>query len=121
MDGAVWLFLYLLLHAERRSGLVRVRIATVAERMGAPQRTVQRWLRRLLAHGYVDLREEGKVLGVVISRWRATASRAGNGVGRAIFGAESRHLWRGFDPGASGIGRHLRDDQAADASATKSL
>ncbi len=116
LDGAVWLFLYLVLHAERRTGIARCKVAAVARSMGAPRRTVQRWLGRLRRLGYVSLEERGRVLVVVISRWKAFGERAKNGAPRATDGAESRHSWRtagGRDPRNSGYLREKRSNGQA--------
>lgn len=120
LDGAVWLFLYLVLHAERRTGIARCTVRTVARSMGAPKRTVQRWLGRLLDLGYVSLEERGRVLVVVISRWKAFGERATNGAVRATVGAKSRHEWRTVavrDPRNS---RYLRDKRSNGEAATES-
>lgn len=71
LGRAVWLFLYLILHANRLSGVVRARRVTITRATGIPRRTVQRWL-RLLAHlGYITIPEGRKDARIVISKWRS--------------------------------------------------
>lgn len=88
LDGTIWLLLYLILHAERRTGTVRCRLKTIAVSMGMPLRTVQRWLRRLRAGGYVTVRETGRVAQIGILRWKTLP-------GAPNVAALHRHSWRG--------------------------
>ena len=43
MRGALWLYLYLLIHADRTTGKLTRRYYTIAEDMGVPPRTVRQW------------------------------------------------------------------------------
>lgn len=78
MKGAVWLYLYLLLAANRRSGFLMRKIATASKDMGVPRDTVQRWLKVLRAGGYIETVNTGRSLTIQVTRWKALA-----GVGKA--------------------------------------
>jgi len=62
MGSAIWLFLYLILHADRATGRVFRKVATIAREMGMSQRTVGRWLKILRVAGYVGVHNTGRYL-----------------------------------------------------------
>src|SRR2546428_7487850 len=70
LGTAGWLFLYLILHARRATGLVITRRSTIARRMRMPLRTVQRWLKLLQRYDYVEIVSERPVLRLRIKRWK---------------------------------------------------
>jgi DNA-binding HxlR family transcriptional regulator len=72
MKNAVWLFLHLILHADRRSGQLRRKCKTVAEEMGVPEKTIQRWLKTLKANGYIETKNTGRCLEIGIKLWKNT-------------------------------------------------
>ncbi len=73
---AVWLLLYLIVHANRRTGVVLSYRTTIARRMGVPLRTVQRWLFRLEREGYAALSSGARGPCIRVLRWRALMPRA---------------------------------------------
>src|SRR5438046_1803144 len=73
LDGAVWLLLYLILHADRASGVVRCKLDTVRQRTGIPRRTLQRWMRLLRDLHYISTVETGRSVRIAILRWRPLA------------------------------------------------
>jgi len=70
MKEAVWLFLYLILHADRPTGTLRRKLTTIGRDMGVPRRTIQRWLRRLRQGGYITTRETGRAVQIAILKWK---------------------------------------------------
>jgi DNA-binding transcriptional MocR family regulator len=77
MKNAVWLYLYLLLNANRKTGILMRKIETTCNDMGVSRDTVQRWLRSLRRGGYVETVNTGRSLTIQVTRWKALA-----GVGR---------------------------------------
>jgi hypothetical protein len=97
MGSALWLFIYLVIHANPKSGSLSRKYQTIAGEMGISPRTIRSWLTKLIQHGYVTVTRTGRSQVIHISRWKnASAYRSvaqlrplsGKGVtGRA---AESR-------------------------------
>lgn len=81
MGRALWLFVYLIIHANRRSGDVYRRVRTIAQDIGLSERTVQVWLKVLRDHGYVTTERTGRSLIIHINKWRPI-SRAPSGFPR---------------------------------------
>ena len=71
MKSAVWLFMYLLLHADRKTGELRRKHATISRDMGISDRTSRRWMGRLCRHGYVSVTHTGRALVIHIKKWRS--------------------------------------------------
>ena len=67
---AVWLYLYLLVGANWRTGTLFRRIATIAAETGLNERTVQRWLSTLRKQGYIKTAANGRSLNISITKWR---------------------------------------------------
>ena len=72
IKNAVWLFLYLILHADRRTGKLKRKLKTTASEMGIPQKTIQRWLKTLKDQGYIETKNTGRCLEIVINLWKNT-------------------------------------------------
>jgi hypothetical protein len=70
MKNAIWLFLHLVLHADRRSGRLKRKCKTIAEEMGVPEKTIQRWLKALKDNGYIETRNTGRCLEIGIKLWK---------------------------------------------------
>jgi DNA-binding PadR family transcriptional regulator len=71
MRTAVWLYLYLLIHADRRTGKLYRLIDTIAHDMGVKPTTIRRWLMTLARNGYVTRTRTGRALNITIERWKA--------------------------------------------------
>jgi biotin operon repressor len=71
MKKAVWLFLHLVLHADRRSGRLKRKYKTIAEEMGLPEKTIQRWMKTLKDNGYIETRNTGRCLEIGIKLWKS--------------------------------------------------
>lgn len=65
------LLVYLILHADRQTGVVRQRQATIARGMGFRPRTIRGWMRRLREGGYVALTGTGRATVMRIAKWRS--------------------------------------------------
>jgi hypothetical protein len=70
MRMAIWLWLYLLLTADRQTGCLRRKIKTISHEIGMPERTIQRWLRRLKNHGHIATKTTGHCLTIQITKWK---------------------------------------------------
>jgi hypothetical protein len=73
MGRAVWLFLYLVIHANRRTGTVYRRVRTIAQDIGLSERTVQIWLKTLRDKGYIFTERTGRSLIIHINKWKPIA------------------------------------------------
>ena len=76
MRSALWLFLYLILHADRKTGRLLRRYETISRDLGVPKRTVRRWLTVLNKAGYVEVERPPRstVFSMRIRRWKALKS-----------------------------------------------
>ena len=83
---AGWMFLYVILHARRPTGVLCSRRSVIARRMGIPLRTVQRWLNHLEKRGYVIIAERDGVATIRVLRWKSLVGRATAGARRARLG-----------------------------------
>jgi hypothetical protein len=68
MGSALWLFSYLLLHADRKTGRLIRKLDTISREMGINQRTIRYWLGRLRKHGYITTKHTGRSL--EIQKWK---------------------------------------------------
>jgi hypothetical protein len=75
MGSAVWLYLYLLVFANRSTGALFRRNSTIAKDMGMSSRTVSRWLNILKTGGYIELRQTGRSLQISITKWKPIKKR----------------------------------------------
>jgi|OpeIllAssembly_1097287.scaffolds.fasta_scaffold296521_2 hypothetical protein len=75
LGQAVWLFLYFLLNANRRTGLLMRRAKTISTQTGFKARTIRKWLKTLRDEGYIRTRCTGRYLEIEICRWKTIASR----------------------------------------------
>jgi hypothetical protein len=86
MKHAVWLYLYLVLHANRQTGFLVRKVRTIAADMGVKRGTVHRWLKVLRMHGYIVTVNTGRYLAgkvaagvAMLRRCGATSHRCGRG------------------------------------------
>jgi DNA-binding transcriptional ArsR family regulator len=70
MGSAVWLYLYLLVFANRSTGKLFRRISTIAADIGLSTRTISRWLSILKAGKYIEVRQTGRSLQISITKWK---------------------------------------------------
>lgn len=71
MKNALWLYLYLLLGANRKTGLLMRKIDTICTDMGVTRDTALRWLKRLRRAGYIETVNTGRSLTIQVMRWKA--------------------------------------------------
>lgn len=75
MKNAVWLYLYLLIHANRRTGVLMRKIRTIGDDMGVNRDSVIRWLNVLRQQGYIATVNTGRYLAIEISNWKPLPHR----------------------------------------------
>jgi hypothetical protein len=74
MKNAVWLYLYLLLNANRRTGKLMRKIKTISLDMGVTRDTTLRWLGILRKEKYIVTENTGRCLHIQITKWKKLAS-----------------------------------------------
>ncbi len=76
MRNAVWLYLYLLLNADRKTGSLSRKLRTISADMGISKNMIMRWLNILRTEGYIATKSNGRCLSIKIAKWRgAEASK----------------------------------------------
>lgn len=74
MHISLWLYLYLVIHADRATGTLYRVVPRIAQDMGIPQRTIRRWLARLKRGGYLIIKPTGRSLQISIQKWKPLRS-----------------------------------------------
>jgi len=120
LGKAMGLLLYLILSAERETGIVRRRMRTIASATGMPLRTVQGWLRRLRERGYVSVRQTGRVAQIDILKWKRFSNARDAAVLPRKIWRDPRQTLRGGDGRDSRNGSQLRGDSGNRPRATNS-
>lgn len=77
MRASVWLYLYFIIHADRKTGTLYRRIQTIADDMGVSRRTICAWLSVLRRHQYISTKSTGRALKIAIEKWRPLVRRSG--------------------------------------------
>ena len=75
MGSSLWLFIYLIIHADPKSGNLNRKYQTIAGEMGISPRTVRSWLSRLMRCHYVTAVQTGRSQVIHISRWKNASAR----------------------------------------------
>ncbi len=70
MGKAVWLYIYLIVHANRKTGELFRLIPSIAKDMALPERTIRDWLRKLRKGGYVTTQSTGRGLVISVLKWK---------------------------------------------------
>jgi len=70
MKNAVWLYLYLLVNANRVTGLLMRKTKTISADMGVSRDMVIRWLNRLRRQGYIATESTGRYLTIRMNNWK---------------------------------------------------
>jgi hypothetical protein len=70
MGRALWLYGYLIVHADRRTGTLYRTVSTIARDMQVSKRTIQSWLVVLRRHSYIKTKTTGRALSIRIEKWR---------------------------------------------------
>jgi hypothetical protein len=87
MNNAVWLYLYLLLNADRKTGWLKRKVTTICEDTGISERTIRRWLATLAGQKYIEIKFTGRCLNIQISKWKGSAL--------PTLATQSCHIWQG--------------------------
>jgi len=72
IGNAIWLYLYFLLYADRKTGILFRKYKTIKKDLGVSKKTIQRWLKRLRKCGYLVDKNLGRGLLIVIKRTNLT-------------------------------------------------
>jgi len=75
MHCSLWLYIYLLIHADRKTGTLCRVVATIAADMGISSRTIRLWLSRLKKYRYIETRLTGRALKISITKWKAITKK----------------------------------------------
>ena len=70
MGKAVWLYIYLIVHANRRTGTLFRLLPSIAQDMGIPVRTIRAWLSKLRQQGYITTKSNGRGLEITVLKWK---------------------------------------------------
>ena len=73
MKNAIWLLLYLLLNANRRTGVLMRKVRTISKDMGITRDMTIRWLKILRTEGYIITLNNGRYLSIQIKNWKGTS------------------------------------------------
>jgi len=76
MGNAIWLFLYLVLNADRGRVLAR-KLTTISSETGIKRDAILRWLNNLRKHGYIATQNTGRGLLIQIKEWENPSSDIG--------------------------------------------
>lgn len=76
MRQAIWLYLYFLVAANWRTGILFRKISTVVSETGFHSRSIQRWIRTLRNNGYITTKSNGRSLRIFVNKWRPISRRA---------------------------------------------
>lgn len=70
--SALWLYIYLIVHANRKTGELNRRYETIARETGINKRTIRHWLAMLRREGYVKVDRLGRAPAITIriQRWK---------------------------------------------------
>lgn len=74
MRQAVWLYLYLLMVSNWKTGILYRKIFTIIKETVLNKRTIQHCLRVLREKGYIETRSTGRSLQISITKWRPIRS-----------------------------------------------
>ena len=72
MRSALWLFVYFIIHSDRRTGTLYRKYETIARDMGVKPRTVRYWLTTLRKRGYVKIETSSgsSAIYIHIQKWK---------------------------------------------------
>lgn len=72
MRAAVWLFLYFVVHADRKTGRLFRHYETISRDTGIKPRTIRQWLFILRKQDYVQVKHSGKsvAIHIQIRKWK---------------------------------------------------
>ena len=76
--SALWLYIYLIVHANRKTGELNRRYETIARETGINKRTIRHWLSMLRKEGYIKIDRSGRAPAIIIriQRWKPITKSA---------------------------------------------
>jgi hypothetical protein len=83
MRTSVWLYLYLLSHADRRTGTLFRKMSTISAEMGINLYTIRKWLATLRRQGYVTTRSTGRATHIMIQKWKPLPAKRDGASGKS--------------------------------------
>lgn len=117
---ALWLLIYFILCADRRTGTLKRKVATISRETGVKVRTIRSWPGVLRDRGYIDIRSSGRCLIVGIKKWKTHPQRHFHdnqhhirASGRVTEICQSRSSSKGqetFQPGENSAGSCVPND-----------
>lgn len=79
MRTSLWLYIYLVIHADRHTGKLTRLLPTIARDMGVASRTIRQWLAVLKRHGYIVTEPTGRALKLTIAKWKPLRGNVSHG------------------------------------------
>ncbi|MCK4351820.1 helix-turn-helix domain-containing protein [candidate division WOR-3 bacterium] len=70
LKNAIWLLLYFITDADRKTGYLIRKCQTISQDMGVSKNTIYSWLARLRKHDYIETQSTGRALLIKIAKWR---------------------------------------------------
>jgi len=70
LRASIYLYLFLILHADRSTGRLYRKLPTIALEMGINLHTIRKWLKTLRQHGYVTTTSTGRATHIAIKKWK---------------------------------------------------
>ena len=70
LRSSLYLLLFCILHADRRTGTLYRKLPTIAAEMGISVYTIRKWLATLRKYGYVTTRSTGRATHITIQKWK---------------------------------------------------
>lgn len=69
MKNAIWLYMYLVVNADERTGTLERNIDAISRDTGIKESTIKNWLDILREGGYIETRNTGRSLCFVVNLW----------------------------------------------------
>jgi len=114
MKNAVWLFLYLIFNADRRSGSLARTVETISSETGIKRDTIIRWLGVLRKHGYIVARNTGRGLFIQVRQWENPSP----GVGNMTQQEQEKSNWSGEKNPTTGMACISQNERNSDKNTT---
>ena len=70
LGSAIWLYLFLLIHVDYRTGIITRSLGQLATELCAPKKTTRDWLTRLRKMSYVSAKREGTLFHIRVIHFR---------------------------------------------------
>lgn len=78
MKQALWLFCYLVINANRKTGTLSRKVQTICSDMGLERDTILRWLKTLREGDYIATKSNGRCLAIQVKKWKPARGIAVN-------------------------------------------